>query len=448
VSEPTARGAARCHPDASCYCSRCDLLVGLDGLHVLAVERAEHAGVVRVVVESPPDLMGCRSCGVVAHSHGRRDVVLVDAPCFDRPVRLVWRKRTWRCGEPSCPVKVFTEQDEQVARPRAMLTTRACWWAIGQLRREHASVAGIARQLGTTWNTVWGSIQPLLKAMADDEARFAGVTRLGVDEHVWHHVSVKDRGPKELTGMVDLTPDADGNPQARLLDLVPGRSGKAYTDWLAERGEEFRDGVEVATLDPFHGYKNAIDDQLEDAVAVLDAFHVVKLGTAAVDEVRRRVQQDIHDHRGRKNDPLYGIRTILRCGQDNLTDRQRTRLQRAIAADERHDEVYIAWQCAQQLRAAYHTQNAADGRRIAEKILTAFPTCPIPEIKRLGKTLKQWRAAFLAYFDTGRASNGGTEAINGLIELHRRIARGFRNRANYRLRMLLIGSGLNHPHLR
>lgn len=47
---------------------------------------------------------------------------------------------------------------------------------------------------------------------------------------------------------------------------------------------------------PFHGYKNAIDDQLEDAVAVLDAFHVVKLATAAVDEVRRRVQQDIHGH--------------------------------------------------------------------------------------------------------------------------------------------------------
>ncbi len=33
--------------------------------------------------------------------------------------------------------------------------------------------------------------------------------------------------------------------------------------------------------------------------------------------------------------------------------------------------------------------------------------------------------------------------INGLIELHRRIARGFRNRDNYRLRMLLIGGGLD-----
>lgn len=140
-----------------------------------------------------------------------------------------------------------------------------------------------------------------------------------------------------LTGMVGLTAGRDGKARARLLDLVPGRSGKAYGDWLEARGPAFRAGVKEATLDPFHGYKNVIDDQLEDATAVLDAFHVVKLGTAAVDEVRRRVQQQIHGHRGRKDDPLYGIRTILRAGVENITDRQRTRLEAAIGSDERHE---------------------------------------------------------------------------------------------------------------
>ena len=38
----------------------------------------------------------------------------------------------------------------------------------------------------------------------------------------------------------------DGKLRARLLDLVPGRSGKAYSDWLEERGEDFKNGVEVA----------------------------------------------------------------------------------------------------------------------------------------------------------------------------------------------------------
>ncbi|ETJ04366.1 MAG: Valine-tRNA ligase, partial [Actinomyces urogenitalis DORA_12] len=41
------------------------------------------------------------------------------------------------------------------------------------------------------------------------------------------------------------------------------------------------------------------------------------------------------------------------------------------------------------------------------------------------------------------ASNGGTQAINGIIELGRRIARGFRNVEHYRLRMLLIPRGLD-----
>ena len=50
--------------------------------------------------------------------------------------------------------------------------------------------------------------------------------------------------------------------------------------------------------------------------------------------------------------------------------------------------------------------------------------------------------SFLGYFTTGGANNGGTESINGLIELARRVARGFRDPDNYRLRMLLIGDGL------
>ncbi len=309
MTEPTASSDA-CSADLCC--SRCDLLVGLDGLHVTAVEEVTNrrGHFLKVAVESPARVEGCRQCGVVMRSHGRREVRLIDTPCFSRPVELTWRKRTWRCAEPDCSGGLMTEQDDGVARPRALLSTRACWWAIGQIRREHASVHGLARQLGTTWRTVWRAIEPLLIAMAADETRFEGVNALGVDEHVWHHVSTKPiedggRGPKELTGMVDLSRDSRGRTRARLLDLVPGRSGAAYADWLKERNETFRAGIKVATLDPFQGYKNALDDELEDAIAVLDAFHVVKLGTAAMDEVRRRVQQETLGHRGRKGDPLY-----------------------------------------------------------------------------------------------------------------------------------------------
>ncbi|GAA4046666.1 hypothetical protein GCM10023063_37340 [Arthrobacter methylotrophus] len=67
-------------------------------------------------------------------------------------------------------------------------------------------------------------------------------------------------------------------------------------------------------------------------------------------------------------------------------------------------------------------------------MISSFPSCPIPEVSRLGRTRKQWKSAILAYFDTHGASNGPTETINGGVETTRRIADGFRNFTNYRLR--------------
>lgn len=49
----------------------------------------------------------------------------------------------------------------------------------------------------------------------------------------------------------------------------------------------------------------------------------------------------------------------------------------------------------------------------------------------------------LSLSSTERSNNGGTEAANGLIELTRRITRGFGNRHNYRPPMLVIGGDLD-----
>ena len=148
-----------------------------------------------------------------------------------------------------------------------------------------------------------------------------GITRTDADE-----------GP--VSSPASWTTRGEDHPTARLLDLVPGRSGTVYKNWLAERSEDFRAGVRIATLDPFQGYKNAIDDQLQDATSVLDAFHIVKLAGDALDEVRRRVQQDTTGHRGRKGDPLYQIRDLLRASRHRLTPRQQERLREAFTADE------------------------------------------------------------------------------------------------------------------
>ena len=202
-------------------------------------------------------------------------------------------------------------------------------------------------------------------------------------------------------------------------------------------------GCESRRWIPSRDSKNAINDQLQDATSVLDAFHIVKLAGDAPGEVRRRVQQDTTGHRGRKGDPLYQIRLLLRASRDRLTKRQKERLREAFVADEAHISVEVAYHCAQQVREVFHQATPAQGRRLAARLIESLPACPIPEIARLGRTLRKWKDAFLAYFDTDGASNGPTEAINGIIELGRRTARGYRNPTNYQLRMLLIAGGLN-----
>ena len=93
------------------------------------------------------------------------------------------------------------------------------------------------------------------------------------------------------------------------------------------------------------------------------------------------------------------------------------------------------------VRAFEEPSHRDQGRRIAEKIIAGFPSCPIPEVARLGRTLKAWRQQVLAYFDTSGVSNGGTEAINLIIEKIRRLAHGFKDFDHYRLRILLAASG-------
>src|SRR3712207_4285575 len=94
----------------------CELLVGLDGMTVLAVE--ENAYALTVLVESGQQTVGCAGCGTRATVKDRPEVALGDLACFGRPATLVWRKRRWSCADPNCPMGSWTEVNPQVAAPR------------------------------------------------------------------------------------------------------------------------------------------------------------------------------------------------------------------------------------------------------------------------------------------------------------------------------------------
>ncbi len=389
----------------------------------------------------------CRRCGcegVVRDTTVRR---LAHEPFGWRPTTLHVTVRRYRCI--GCG-HVWRQDTSKAAQPRAKLSRRGLRWALEALVVQHLTVARIAEGLDVSWSTANDAVLAEgQRVLIADPTRFDGVTTVGFDEHVWRHTR---RGDKYVTVIIDLTGIRNRTGPARLLDMVEGRSKQAVKAWLAGRPQAWREGLEIVAMDGFTGFKTAAAEEVPQAVAVMDPFHVVRLAGDALDLCRRRVQQEMHGHRGRKSDPLYRARRTLHTGADLLTDRQRTRLQALFAGDD-HVQVEATWGIYQRMVAAYRDPDRAAGRQAMAALIQAVSAgvpAALVEIRRLGRTLKQRAADVLAYFDRPGSSNGPTEAINGRLEHLRGSALGFRNLTNYIARCLLEAGGFRprlHPRL-
>ncbi|MDN5775111.1 MAG: ISL3 family transposase [Brevibacterium aurantiacum] len=432
------RSRAFAHPDLTTYCRLDELGLVVTGQRL----ESDRAVVACRVAEAD---QWCRRCGCEGTPRDTVTRQLAHEPLGWRPTTLLLTIRRYRCA--GCG-HVWRQDTSRAAEPRAKLSRRGLRWALEGIVIAHLTVARVAEGLGVAWDTANDAVVAEGKrVLIDDPARFEGVRVVGVDEHVWRHTR---RGDKYVTVIIDLTPIRDGTGPARLLDMVEGRSKQVFKTWLATRSDTWRDGVEVVAMDGFSGFKTATTEELPDAVAVMDPFHVVRLAGDALDRCRRRVQQAIHGHRGHKGDPLYSARRTLHTGAGLLTDKQASRLRALFAGDE-HVQVEATWGIYQRMIAAYRHEDRRQGRELMTKLIESVSDgvpAALIEVITLGRTLKKRAADVLAYFDRPGTSNGPTEAINGRLEHLRGSALGFRNLTNYIARSLLETGGFRprlHP---
>ncbi len=210
-----------------------------------------------------------------------------------------------------------------------------------------------------------------------------------------------------------------------------------------DQPQEWRNNIAWATLDLSGPYRAAFDTALPDAEQVADPFGVVRLGNDALDEVRRRVQNQTLGHRGRKHDPLYKARKLLVSGSEKITDNGWTKLTGLLQAGDPHGEVRNAWHAKEVLRSIYDIGDPKVGVETVEQLADEFQDPWLPdEINRLGRTLHRWRVQ-IANWHHARVTNAATEAANNLIKRVKRVAYGFTNFNNYRIRTLLYAGKPN-----
>ena len=65
----------------------------------------------------------------------------------------------------------------------------------------------------------------------------------------------------------------------------------------------------------------------------------MRLANRALDDCRRRTQNETLGHRGRNSDPLYGARKLLLAGAERLDPRGWERMRQALDDPDPYDEV-------------------------------------------------------------------------------------------------------------
>lgn len=110
-----------------------------------------------------------------------------------------------------------------------------------------------------------------------------------------------------------------------------------------------------------------------------------------------------------------------------------------LDAGDPDGQVSAARIAAQNLRLLYRAPDRTRAAHLLHRPLTHGADAGVPELIRLARTLDAWRPELLAALDHPGISNGPTEAINLTIKKIKRVAHGFLNLINHRLRLLLHG---------
>ena len=164
-----------------------------------------------------------------------------------------------------------------------------------------------------------------------------------------------------VTVILGVTPIRDRRGLSGLLDMVPGRSKQVFKPWLASQPDTWRERIEIVAMDGFTGFKSPAAEELTGATTVMDPFHVVHLAGNALDECRRRIQQELHHRRGRTTDPLYKAHRVLHARSCLLTARQQYQIIDLFSSDE-HAALEVTWTAYQNIINVYRAPNTSAGR--------------------------------------------------------------------------------------
>jgi transposase len=290
------------------------------------------------------------------------------------------------------------------------------------------SKTAVSQLMRIAWRTVGWICQRVSDEATATRDLFAGLKRIGVDE-----ISIR-KGQRYLTVVVD-------HDTGRLVWAGPGRDRKTVEKFLDLLGKERCHQIKLVSCDMASWITGPLSERCPDASVCYDPFHLVKLSTDALDEIRREVWNDAR-RQGQTQlaKELKGARFALWKNAKNLTERQQLKLGRVQQLNQR---LYRAYLLSQQLREIYRVP-PDQAIALLKAWLKWARRCRLTPFVKLARTITEQRAGIEAAIRNG-LSNARVEQVNTQLRLITRRAFGFHSpHAAIALAMLALG-GLCPP---
>ena len=220
--------------------------------------------------------------------------------------------------------------------------------------------------------------------------------------------------------------------KGEVMEVVEGQGRQKVEGYLDNLPDPER--VKGVAMDMHEPFRQAVQMCLPQAKVVVDKFHFIRHVNKAMDKVRSRLQGG--NRRGKRRD-LFRSRYTLLKGAERLADWEKERLNRLFYC---YPELKKAWVLKESFRAWYRETDRMRAEERLGLLEERIKGDSLPEFKELLHTLTNWREEILNYFDY-RITNGFVEGKNNRIKTIKRMAYGYRNMDNFRMRILAANPG-------
>lgn len=347
----------------------------------------------------------CSGCGKKRPAYDRLKARLYQfVPLWAIAVFFVYAPR--RCDCPCCGVKV---ELLPWAEGKSRMTTALTWFLASWAKV--LSWKETATRFHVSWQTVYTAVETAV-VWGRTHLCLDGIESIGVDELSY------SKGHHYLTLVYQID-----HTCKRLLWIGHDRTAATFSRFFEWLGPERCQQLKFVTSDMWRAFISTVARKANAAVHVLDRFHVMRLFSGAVDQVRRDEARRLRAQGDTAT--LKHTRWILLKRKENLDEPQFCRLKELMKINYATTRAYLLKESFQQF---WQYKSAGWAGKFLDLWVKDATWSRLKPFAKLACTIREHRGLLLNWFKAREAfAAGAVEGFNLKARVTTRMAYGFRS---------------------